>query len=143
MMAELQRDIAMHVDGECHCGRIAYEAAVDPRLSAICNCTDCQKFSGSPWRASVPAKTEDFRLLRGTLKTYVKTADSGIERLQAFCGDCGSAVYSTTPENQTIFNLRLGALKQRADLPPKRQIWMESALPWAHDITNVPGVPKG
>ena len=132
----------MHVDGECHCGRIAYEAKVDPLRSAICNCTDCQKFSGSPWRASVPARVEDFRLLRGTPKTYEKTADSGIKRLQAFCSDCGSAIYATTVENRTIFNLRLGALKQAADLPPKRQIWMESALPWAHNITNVPGVPR-
>lgn len=132
----------MHVDGACHCGRIAYEAEVDPLRSAICNCTDCQTFSGSPWRASVPARAGDFRLLRGTLKTYVKTAQSGTKRLQAFCGDCGSAVYSTTPEDRTIFNLRLGALAQRADLPPKRQIWMSSALSWANDITEVPGVPK-
>jgi hypothetical protein len=132
----------MHVDGECQCGRIAYEARVDPMRSAICNCTDCQKFSGSPWRASVPAKAEDFRLLRGTPKTYVKTAESGTKRLQAFCGDCGSAIYATTAENQTIFNLRLGALKQRAALPPKRQIWMDSALPWAGDISEVPGVAR-
>ena len=133
----------MHVDGECHCGRIAYEAEVDPALSAICNCTDCQTFSGSPWRASVAAASRNFRLLRGTLKTYVKTAESGTRRLQAFCGDCGSAVYSTTPENQTIYNLRLGALKQRAELPPQRQIWMDSALPWALDIRAIPGAPKG
>ena len=133
----------MHVDGQCHCGAIAYEAEVDPARSAICNCTDCQTFSGSPWRASVRAKAEDFRMLRGAPKTYVKTADNGNRRLQAFCGDCGSAIYATTPENQSIFNLRLGALKQRADLPPKRQIWTDSALPWAHDISNVPGVPKG
>jgi hypothetical protein len=133
----------MHVDGECHCGRIAYTAKVDPERSAICNCTDCQKFSGSPWRASVPTRVEDFRLLRGTLKTYEKIADSGTKRIQTFCGDCGSAVYSTSVENQTLFNLRLGALKQAADLPPKRQIWMESAWSWAHDITNVPGVPRG
>jgi len=132
----------MHVDGACHCGAIAYEAEVDPGRSAICNCTDCQTFSGSPWRASVPAKAGDFRLLRGMLKTYVKTAESGTKRLQAFCGDCGSAVYSTTPENQTLFNLRLGALKQRADLPPKRQIWMSSALAWANDITDIPGVAR-
>jgi hypothetical protein len=143
MMAQLQRDIDMHVDGECHCGRIAYEAEIDPLRSAICNCTDCQIFSGSPWRASVPARAEEFRMLRGVPKTYVKTAENGNRRLQAFCGDCGSAIYATTPENQTIFNLRLGALKQRADLPPKRQIWMDSALPWAHDVTNVPGVPRG
>jgi hypothetical protein len=132
----------MHVDGACHCGAIAYEAEVDPRLSAICNCTDCQTFSGSPWRASVPARVQDFRLLRGTLKTYIKTAESGTKRVQAFCGDCGSAVYSTSAENPTLFNLRLGALKQRAALPPQRQIWTSSALPWAHDITNVPGIAK-
>jgi hypothetical protein len=141
-MMEKKRNKAMHVDGECQCGRIAYEAEVDPEKSAICNCTDCQKFSGSPWRASVPAKVEDFRLLRGTPKSYVKTAESGTKRLQAFCGDCGSAVYATSPENQTIYNLRLGALKQRAQLSPKRQIWMESALDWAKDITNIPGVAK-
>lgn len=133
----------MRVDGQCHCGKIAYEAEVDPARSAICNCTDCQTFSGSPWRASAPATSERFRLIRGTPKTYVKTADSGAKRVQAFCGDCGSAIYSTTVENPTIFNLRLGALKQRAELPPKRQIWMDSALPWARDITGVPGVPRG
>jgi hypothetical protein len=133
----------MHVDGQCHCGAIAYEAEVDPAQSAICSCSDCQNFSGSPWRASVPAKAADFRMLRGTPATYVKTAESGAKRLQAFCGTCGSAIYSTTPENQTIFNLRLGALKQRADLPPQRQIWMESAMLWALDITNIPGVARG
>ena len=133
----------MHVDGECQCGRIAFEAEVDPSRSALCHCTDCQKFSGSPWRASIPAKVEDFHLLRGTLKTYVKTAESGAKRLQAFCGDCGSAVYATSAENQTLFNLRLGALKQAADLPPKRQIWTDSAWPWAQDISDIPGVPRG
>jgi hypothetical protein len=143
MIAPSRTEIGMKVDGHCHCGEIVYEAIVDPARSAICNCTDCQTFSGSPWRASVPSKASDFRLLRGTPRTYVKTADNGVKRLQAFCGDCGSAIYATTPENQTIFNLRLGALKQRADLPPKRQIWMASALPWAQDISEVPGVARG
>jgi len=133
----------MHVNGECQCGRIVYEAEVDPLRSAICNCTDCQKFSGSPWRASVPTRAEDFRLLRGTPKTYVKMADSGSKRLQAFCGDCGSAIYATGAENQTVFNLRLGALRQSANLPPRRQIWMDSALPWADNISGVLGVPRG
>ena len=133
----------MHVDGKCHCGAIAYEAEVDPARCAICNCSDCQAFSGSPWRASVPAKAEEFRLLRGEPRAYVKTAESGAKRLQAFCGECGSAIYSTTPENRTVYNLRLGALKQRAALAPTRQIWMDSALAWAQDISAVPGVAKG
>jgi hypothetical protein len=143
MIAPLQRKSAMRVDGQCHCGKIAYEAEVDPPRSAICNCADCQTFSGSPWRASVPARAEDFRMLRGAPKAYVKVADSGAKRVQAFCGDCGSAIYSTSVDSPTIFNLRLGALKQRADLPPRRQIWMDSALAWVQDISRIPGAPRG
>jgi len=67
----------MKVDGRCHCGAIAYTAEVDPAMAAICHCADCQSFSGSPFRASAPTKVEDFRLLSGAPKTYVKTADSG------------------------------------------------------------------
>ena len=106
----------MKIEGHCHCGKIAYEANVDPSKSAICNCTDCQQFSGSPWRASVPALAENFHLLHGEPKKYVKTADSGTKRMQAFCGDCGSAIYSTSVDDQKIFNLRLGAVKQREQL---------------------------
>ncbi len=68
---------AMKVEGRCHCGRISYEAEVDPKKVSLCNCTDCQMLSGSAFRLSVPAPAEKFRLLTGAPKTYVKTADSG------------------------------------------------------------------
>jgi len=31
----------MKVQGACHCGRIKYEAEVDPERVSLCNCTDC------------------------------------------------------------------------------------------------------
>ncbi len=62
----------MKVDGRCHCGAIAYSADVEPKMASICHCTDGQCFSGAPFRASVPAKIEDFRLLHGNPKIYVK-----------------------------------------------------------------------
>jgi hypothetical protein len=133
----------MKVDGECHCRKIAYEAEVDPATAAICHCTDCQNFSGSPYRASVAAKDGNFRILRGTPKIYVKTAQSGTKRAQAFCGDCGSPIYSAAPENPTQFNLRLGGLKQRLHLKPTKQIWCRSALEWAQDVTGIRGLPEG
>jgi hypothetical protein len=30
----------MKIDGECHCGKIAYQAEVDPDTLVICHCTD-------------------------------------------------------------------------------------------------------
>lgn len=57
----------------------------------------------------------------------------------AFCGDCGTALYSTSSdETPQTFTLRLGWVRQRAELPPKRQGFCHSALAWAMDIRAVP-----
>lgn len=128
----------MKIEGQCHCGAIAYEAHVNPAKAGMCHCTDCQTLSGAPFRASVPAKAEDFRLLRGEPKIYVKTAESGNKRAQAFCGACGSPIYATEADQPTLYNLRLGAVKQRADIVPTRQIWCSSALAWAQDVRDIP-----
>jgi hypothetical protein len=42
----------MHIDGECHCGRVTHEAEIDPARSSICHCTDCQPLTGSPYRVT-------------------------------------------------------------------------------------------
>jgi hypothetical protein len=133
----------MKIEGNCHCGAIAYEAEVDPAKASICHCFDCQTLSGAPFRASVPARAEDFRILKGQPRTYVKTAESGHRRAQGFCGDCGSPIYATSADAPTLYNLRLGAIKQRQQIPALRQIWCESALTWAQDVSGLPGAAKG
>jgi len=131
----------MKVDGACHCGAIRVEADVNPDLAVLCHCTDCQTFSGAPYRGSVPVKAENFRLT-GTPTEYVKTADSGTRRVQGFCGVCGTSLYSTGMGDRPLFNLRLGWLRQRAELAPKRQGFCDSALPWAFDLRDMPRVPR-
>ena len=128
----------MKIDGHCQCGAIRFEAQVDPARVTICHCTDCQHFSGSPWRASVPAPAETFRITSGQPATYIKTADSGAKRVQGFCGACGSAIYSADAENPETYGIRLGSVTQRAQLPPRKQIWRKSALRWADDIHDLP-----
>jgi hypothetical protein len=70
-------------------------------------------------------------LKSGQPKIYVKTAESGNKRANAFCPNCGCPVYAAAPgANPPSYGLRVGALDQRADLPaPARQIWCRSALP--------------
>ena len=132
----------MHVDGQCHCGAIAFSAEVDPATASVCHCTDCQRLSGAPLRASVQAKAEDFRLLAGQPKVYVKTADSGAKRAQGFCGECGAPIYACDAANPKIYNLRLGSIRQRSDIPPRHQMWRSSALPWVYQIGDVPTSPQ-
>jgi len=132
----------MKVHGACQCGAIAYEAQIDPARSTVCHCHDCQRLSGAPFRASVPARSDDFQITRGTPRVYVKTAESGNRRVQAFCGDCGSPIYSADAENPKAYNLRLGIVAERAQLPPQRQIWCEAALPWTQGLLDLPRSEK-
>lgn len=128
----------MKVDGACHCGNIAFEADIDMDRVRICHCTDCQQLSGTAFRVVAPCPEVHFHLLRGQPKIYVKTGDSGSRRQQAFCGDCGSALYATSdePAGHRQLGLRVGALAQRRELVPKRQFWVKSALPW---LPKLPG----
>jgi hypothetical protein len=132
----------MKIHGSCHCGAIAWEGEVDPTKVSVCHCGDCQRLSGAAIRASVPVKTEDFVLLRGDPVRYIKMAESGNRRMQTFCGCCGTPLYSADAENPKSFNLRVGALAERAELPPQRQIWCEAALPWTADLLDLPRTPK-
>jgi hypothetical protein len=132
----------MKIEGRCHCGRIAYEADVDPETAGVCHCTDCQTLSGSPYRASIPARAATFVLRSGRPTIYVKTAESGTRRAQAFCPDCGTPIYAAAPENPPSYSLRLGAIVQRAALAPRRQIWCDSALPWAMDLGGLARSPR-
>jgi hypothetical protein len=134
--------MSMKISGGCHCGAIAYEAEVDPNTVAVCHCTDCQTLSGSAFRVVVPVNRESFRLLVGQPKIYVKTSDSGRERAQSFCMNCGSPIYSTEASNPQTFFIRVGTVQQRAELPPKIQRWCKSALRWAMDLESVPQVAK-
>ena len=125
----------MKIDGSCHCGFIAFEAEADPQKSAICHCTDCQTLSGTAFRTMIVVPSKDFKLLSGSPKTYVKTGESGRKRAQTFCPECGSPLYATGAGDDTkFFNIRLGTVRQRAQLPPKVQFWCRSALPWLPEL---------
>lgn len=127
----------MKVEGRCHCGRITYTATVDPENVGICHCTDCQMLTGSAYRVSVPVPRESFSLLTGEPKIYVKTADSGRKRAHAFCPDCGAPVYASAINDPPTYSLRVGCLRQRAELPPRKRIWCRSALDWSINLEKV------
>jgi hypothetical protein len=132
----------MRIEGACHCGTITYEAEIDPDKVGICHCTDCQTLSGSAFSIFVPAPKEAFSLRSGQPKTYVKTAESGAKRAQAFCPECGTRIYATAVSNPRTFNIRVGTIRQRAALRPKAQIWCRSAFDWVMDLGSVKQIAK-
>jgi len=132
----------MKISGGCFCGYITYEATVDPDRIGICHCTDCQTFSGSAFRTGALASKDNFRLLTGKPKIYVKTAQSGARRAQAFCPECGTNLYSSAAEDPQVFSIRTATARQRDQLVPTAQIWCRSAQAWAMDLDQMKKFPE-
>ena len=131
----------MKIDGSCSCGNIKIEGEADPDKASVCHCTDCQSASGTAFRVSIPVSGATFKMT-GQPTIFIKTtAESGNPRVQAFCPTCGSPIYSTTPGEgqQAMYIVRVGILKQREQLTPKRQIWWRSARDW---VTGLDGIRK-
>ena len=134
----------MKINGACSCGAITIEGEADPDTVTVCHCTDCQTSSGSAFRVAVPVPGATFKVT-GKPAIYIKTtAESGNPRAQAFCPTCGASLYSTTPGEgqQPMYIVRVGMLKQRDQLMPKRQIWWRSARDWVTGLDRIAKVEK-
>jgi hypothetical protein len=134
----------MKIDGACSCGNITIEGEADPAAVSICHCTDCQTATGTAFRVSIPVSGATLKIT-GQPTIYLKTtADSGNPRAQAFCPKCGSPLYSTTPGEgpQAMYIVRVGILRQRDQLEPKRQIWWRSARPWVTGLEDIRKIEK-
>ena len=127
----------MQVSGQCHCGAFSFTALIDPKRILVCHCAVCQQFSGAPFRAVIPTPVSQVQV-NGSPKLYVKTAASGNRRAQAFCEQCGTHVYATEADEPKVLNLRVGCIKERAQLAPTVQIWGQSAMPWLDGLSQRP-----
>jgi hypothetical protein len=129
----------MHIDGQCHCGRVTYQAEIDPARVSICHCTDCQMLTGSSFRVTVICSGGQVTMTGQPPKTYAKVGDSGRTRIQYFCSDCGSPLFvSGEGEHADDWGIRWGSIRERRELKPARQIWCRSAAPWINDIEGLP-----
>jgi len=90
----------MHIDGQCHCGQITFEAEIDPETVSVCHCTDCQTLTGSPFRVTAVCSGADVRLTGGTPRICGKRGDNGRMRFQHFCADCGSPLFTSGEGDQ-------------------------------------------
>jgi len=131
----------MKIHGACACGHIKFEGEADPDKVWLCHCADCQSGTGSAFRINIPVPGTSFQMLSGEPTLFIKTtADSGTPREQAFCPKCGSPIYSTTVGDgpKPSYTVRVGLLRERNQLAPKRQNWYRSAQGWLTGLASLP-----
>lgn len=125
--------------GGCLCGAIRYEVTGPIESIIQCHCSDCQKASGAGASANAAIASSDFTLTAGTPKVFSKTVDSGRTLRRAFCGDCGSPIWSMRANAPERMILKMGSLDDSSQARIVMNIWTRSARPWVawdHDLPS-------
>ena len=88
-------------------------------------------------------RLNSFVLLSGKPTEYRKIADSGAIRVQGFCPRCGTAIYATSDsDDPKAYNVRLGAVRQRNELVPRKQLFVRSQQAWVNNLISIPKFDK-
>ncbi len=123
----------MKIKGQCLCGAITYESAAEPVTSAICHCRDCQRSTGSAFSLVTVIPGEGFSVTGEPKVVNTVGEDHGLENDRAFCGDCGSPLWTISPGMPGMVILKSGTLDDTSWIEPQLEVWGRSAHNWVGD----------
>jgi len=125
-----QKRPVLPMTGGCPCGAIRYRIASFPLLLYTCNCTDCQRASGSAFALNMPVLARDFHILQGEPKGWDHISPKGMQVTSRFCGDCGGRLYGERAKRAEIVNVRAGTLDDTSWMVPLAHFFTRSAQSW-------------
>ncbi|OJJ44220.1 hypothetical protein ASPZODRAFT_135012 [Penicilliopsis zonata CBS 506.65] len=99
----------MPLTGSCMCGAITYSAEADEYISALCHCTDCQKWTGGAFTSNAVVPRSSFQV-RGNPATYDAVGASGKINKHFFCPTCGSSLYTELEVMADMVCIKAGTL---------------------------------
>ncbi|TFH22368.1 MAG: aldehyde-activating protein [Myxococcales bacterium] len=117
-------------EGGCQCGKVRYRIGAEPITLAACHCKECQRQSGSAFGMSLVVRGDDFELLSGELRDFVRSSDSGRTIRCAFCPDCGTRIYHEPTYMEGVLNVKAGTLDDTSTLEPALHAWTGSKQRW-------------
>ena len=122
--------------GRCLCGQIRYEVTGELGDIVFCHCSSCRRASGTAFATNSPIRASQFRIVSGTstLKEYESTPG----KVRAFCGACGSPLYSQRKAKPEALRLRIGTLDTPVNARPVAHIYATSRADWDLIVDDLP-----
>jgi hypothetical protein len=114
--------------GGCGCGAVRFVVTTPLESAKYCHCTRCQRRSGTAASASARPRPGSFRVVSGEERLRAWRPTGGAEKW--FCGDCGSALFSRSPEDLDRVGIRLGAFDGDPRIKPSLRQFVAYAAPW-------------
>jgi hypothetical protein len=119
------------IEGGCYCRAIRYRIDGPIVQTAACHCRKCQYGSGGGPNHVALAPRSVVQITAGSPAVHHSTADSGAAVARAFCGACGTPLWSDTP-NLPFRAIRVGSLDDPSAMRPAMHVWAGAAQPWHH-----------
>jgi hypothetical protein len=117
-------------EGGCACGEVRFRISAPILGMAVCYCRECQYASGGGPNYVVLAPRTAFEVVKGEVRIHHTAAESGNDIGRAFCGTCGSPLWSETTDGTPFMPVKAGALDDASDLRPTSAVFSCEAQPW-------------
>ena len=128
--------------GGCGCGAVRFEIDAPLLSASYCHCMRCQRRTGTAASANGRLAPGSFRLVAGEEHVRAWAPEGGYEK--AFCGLCGSALFSRAPESAEPGGVRLGSLDSDPGVRPQWHQFVAYAAPWEPlPDDGLPRYPEG
>jgi hypothetical protein len=123
----------------CGTVRFALHGKLGPFI--YCHCATCRRANGSAFAANAPVRTRYVEWLTGreTITEYESTPG----KFRAFCGRCGSPVYSRLVADPEILRIRIGTLDGDPERRAFAHFWVSAKAPWFEITDGLPQYPEG
>jgi hypothetical protein len=129
---------ALPLTGGCACGGVRFEIDEPPVSASWCHCTRCRRRTGTPASPQARIVPGSLRIVRGEELVRAWEPDGGWAK--AFCGACGSALWSVSPDEPALMSVRLGAFDGDPRIRPEYRQFVAYAAVW--DPIPDDGLPR-
>lgn len=125
----------------CACGGLRIKVSGKPDVVSVCNCTQCQRRTGSAFGVGVYYPRDRILAIEGAHKTFSRTAESGRSLTNNFCPHCGTTVYWTLELRPHHVGIALGCFLDSSLLRPERAVWAQHRHDWVRFPDDLPVFP--
>jgi hypothetical protein len=126
-------DVRKKRTARCACGDLTVALEGEPYFVAICNCTECQRRTGSVFGVSSYFRGLQIVAVNGEHRTFVRSSDSGSLGEFHFCPRCGTTVFWSgvnEPASEGL-GIAVGCLTDPDFPKPTLIAWCASRYEWA------------
>jgi len=120
--------------GGCACGAVRYTAAHAPIFQNHCQCRDCQRRSGTGHGSYLTFAARAEVEVSGAATHFAIVADSGHEKIHAFCPVCGAPVYLLFTAAPDLIAIHAASLDNPARFAPQALTYAARGMAW--DVTD-------